>query len=312
MPRERPRWWTELLLIVVVYGAYSGARLLARGDVHTAVDNGMRILRLENALWLHPEVQLNELFSDEAWLGVPSSFAYASLHYLVTPAVLVWLFRSRPLHYRLMRTWLVVSTLLGLVGFTLLPTCPPRLLPGGQGFVDSLAKYADYGWWSDDASAPSGMGDFTNQYAAMPSLHVGWSLWCGVALWHYGRGPVMRALAVAYPLITTMVVMGTGNHYFTDAVAGVAVMAIGLVLARPVLRLSDRVQLRLGLGVPVPRPAAEGIPAPATSPEASGAAGPAGRRAEETAAAARGSGTPGGPRADRAGTPGDERPAPSS
>ncbi|WP_110945584.1 phosphatase PAP2 family protein [Streptomyces avicenniae] len=261
MCRDRPRWWTELLLLVVVYGAYSGARLLARGDVSTAVDNGLAILRLERALWLHPEVPLNELFTQEAWLGVPSSFAYASLHYIVTPAVLVWLFRRRPLHYRLMRTWLLASTMLGLIGFTLLPTCPPRLLPGGEGFVDSLAQYSNYGWWANDASAPSGMGDFTNQFAAMPSLHVGWSLWCGVALWHYGsRSLWIKSAALGYPLMTTMVVMGTANHYFMDAVAGVLVMTAGLLLARPMLRLTHRLRERFGGVRPVPGTEHDSLP----------------------------------------------------
>jgi hypothetical protein len=251
-----------LLLIMVAYGAYSGARLLARGDVGTAIDNGLAILRLENALWLHAEEPLNDLFTQEAWLGVPSSFAYASLHYIVTPLVLIWLFRWRPLHYRLMRTWLLASTMIGLAGFTLLPTSPPRLLPDSYGFVDSLAQYSGYGWWADDASAPSGMGDFTNQYAAMPSLHVGWSLWCGVALWHYGaRRPWVRAAAVGYPLITTVVVMGTANHYLMDALAGAAVMTIGLLLARPLLRLSQRLRERLGTAGPVPGTEHDALPA---------------------------------------------------
>lgn len=261
MPRDRPRWWSELLLIVVVYGAYSFARILARGDVSTAAENGLAILRLERSLWLNAEHPLNELFTQQAWLGVPSSFAYASLHYLVTPAILFWLFRRRPLHYRLMRTWLLVSTMLDLVGFTLLPTTPPRLLDPQYGFVDTLAQYSNWGWWSDDASAPSGMGDFTNQHAAMPSLHVGWSLWCGVALWHYGsRTPLMRCLALGYPLSTALVVMGTANHYFLDALAGVTVMAIGLLLARPALRLSHRVQSRLGLAKPVPGTEHDSLP----------------------------------------------------
>ncbi|RMI42751.1 phosphatase PAP2 family protein [Streptomyces triticirhizae] len=247
MPKQRPRWWTELLLILVAYGAYSGARLLARGDVTTAVDNGLSILRLERALWLHAEEPLNELFTQEPWLGVPSSFAYASLHYVVTPIVLVWLFHCRPSRYRLMRTWLLTSTMLGLIGFTLMPTSPPRLLPGGHGFVDSLAQYSGWGWWADDASAPSGMGDFTNQYAAMPSLHVGWSVWCGVALWHYGgRSLWVRAAAVLYPLITVIVVMGTANHYFLDALAGTTVMVVGLLLARPLLLLSGRLRSPFG------------------------------------------------------------------
>lgn len=249
-PRHRPRWLTELLLIAVVYAAYSVGRLLARGDIGTAVGNGLAILRAEKALLLNAEHPLNRLFTQTPALGIPADFAYASLHYLVTPAVLVWLFRRRPLRYRAARTWLMVSTLLGLVGFTLMPTCPPRLLDASHGFVDTMAQYSSYGWWGAEASAPRGLGAMTNQYAAMPSLHVGWSLWCGVILWRHARAPLTRALAVAYPLLTTVVVMGTANHYFLDAVAGAAVMAAGAALTRPAMRLADRVRTRFGFMVP--------------------------------------------------------------
>ncbi|MFI8517179.1 phosphatase PAP2 family protein [Streptomyces sp. NPDC085481] len=238
---RRPRWWAELILIAVVYAAYSCGRLLARGDVSAAVDHGLAILRIEQALAIDAEHPLNRLFTSTPALGVPADFAYASLHYLVTPAVLVWLFRRRPAHYRAARTWLMVSTLLGLVGFTLLPTCPPRLLDASHGFVDTMARFSAYGWWGGEASAPRGMGGLTNQYAAMPSLHVGWALWCGVMLWRYGRTPLFKALGVAYPLLTVLVVMGTANHYFLDAVAGAAVMGAGLLLAPYALRLADRV-----------------------------------------------------------------------
>ncbi|MFD4142773.1 phosphatase PAP2 family protein [Streptomyces sp. NPDC058572] len=258
-PRHRPRWWTELLLLAVVYAAYSAGRLLARGDVTTAVDNGLAILRAEKALRLNAEHPLNRLFTDVPALGIPADFAYASLHYLVTPAILVWLFRRRPAGYRAARTWLMCSTLLGLVGFTLMPTCPPRLLEAGHGFVDTMAQYSSYGWWGGAASAPRGLGAMTNQYAAMPSLHVGWALWCGVMLWRHGRTPLMRTLAVAYPLLTTIVVMGTANHYFLDAAAGVAVMGVGALLTRPAMRLADRVRERL-----------EGSPAPSKSPVVGG------------------------------------------
>jgi hypothetical protein len=244
--RHRPRWWTELPLIAVVYAAYSACRLLARGDVTTAVDHGLGILRAEKALSLNAEHPLNRLFSDTPALGIPADFTYASLHYLVTPAILIWLFRRRPAHYRAARTWLMLSTLLGLVGFTLMPTCPPRLLDASYGFVDTMAQYSSYGWWGGEASAPRGLGGMTNQYAAMPSLHVGWALWCGVMLWRHGRTPLMRTLAVAYPLLTTLVVMGTANHYFLDAVAGAAVMCLGALLTRPAMRLADRVRARFG------------------------------------------------------------------
>jgi hypothetical protein len=249
-PRTRLRWWMELPLIVLVYSCYSAGRLLARGDVSSAVDHGLAILRVEELLRLNAEHPLNRLFTREPWLGVPADFWYASLHYVVTPGILVWLFRSRAAQYRAARTWLMGSTFIGLIGFTLLPTCPPRLLSADHGFVDTMAHYSSYGWWGGEASAPRGLGGMTNQYAAMPSLHVGWALWCGVMLWRHGGTRWAKAAGVAYPLLTALVVMGTGNHYFLDAVAGVAAMGAGLLLAPFVMRGLDRVGAVLAARVP--------------------------------------------------------------
>ncbi|ARP70378.1 inositol phosphorylceramide synthase [Streptomyces pluripotens] len=245
VPRHRLRWWTELPLILLVYGCYSIGRILVRGDISSAVDHGLAILHVEQALHLNAEHPLNRLFTREAWLGIPADFWYASLHYLITPALLVWLFRSGAERYRAARTWLMTSTFIGLIGFTLLPTCPPRLLSAGQGFVDTMAQYSSYGWWGADASAPRGMGGMTNQYAAMPSLHVGWALWCGVVVWRYGGTRLAKVFGVGYPLVTALVVMGTANHYFLDTVAGVAVMGLGLLLAPRVMRVIDLLRARL-------------------------------------------------------------------
>ncbi|MEV0177362.1 phosphatase PAP2 family protein [Streptomyces sp. NPDC050803] len=243
-PRLRLRWWTELPLIVLVYACYSAGRLLARGDVSSAVDHGLEILRIEKMLYLNAEHPLNRLFTREPWLGVPADFWYASLHYVVTPALLIWVFRWRAVRYRAARTWLMTSTFIGLIGFTLLPTCPPRLLSPTHGFVDTMAHYSSYGWWGGEASAPRGLGGMTNQYAAMPSLHVGWALWCGVMLWRYGGTRTAKAAGVIYALVTTIVVMGTANHYFLDAVAGAAVMGVGLLLTPYVMRCADRIRAR--------------------------------------------------------------------
>ncbi|MFE9643584.1 phosphatase PAP2 family protein [Streptomyces sp. NPDC006365] len=274
--RARPRWWAELPLILLVYGVYSAGRLLARGDVTTAVDHGLAILRIEKVFYLNAEHPLNRLFTREPWIGIPADFWYASLHYLVTPAILVWIFRSRTVRYRAARTWLLTSTFIGLIGFTLLPTCPPRLLSAGYGFVDTMAQYSDYGWWGGEASAPRGLGSMTNQYAAMPSLHVGWALWCGVMLWRYGGTRLTKVAGVAYPLITTIVVMGTANHYFLDALAGAAVMGVGLLLTRPVLRLADVARQRLRVlrpawGGTAVTPGSTPVPSGSASGTASGA-----------------------------------------
>ncbi|MEW1774976.1 phosphatase PAP2 family protein [Streptomyces sp. NPDC086777] len=246
--RTRLRWWTELPLILLVYGCYTAGRLLARGNTSAAVDHGLAILRIEKALHLNAEHPLNRLFTREAWLGVPADFWYASLHYLVTPVILVFLFRKRAEVYRRARTWLMTSTFIGLIGFTLLPTCPPRLLDVKYGFVDTMAQYSSYGWWGGDASAPRGLGGMTNQYAAMPSLHCGWALWCGVMLWRHGGSRLTKVLGVAYPLLTAIVVMGTANHYFLDAVAGVFVMGVGHLLAPYVMRVADLVRVRITPG----------------------------------------------------------------
>ncbi len=236
---SRLRWWTELPLIIAVYAAYTAGRMLARSTGAVPTDHGLMILRLERALHLSAEEPLNRIFSHHIWIGLPADFWYASLHYVVTPAIAVWLFRTRPVQYRIERTWLLLSTFVGLIGFTTLPTCPPRLLAASHGFVDTMAEFSHYGWWGGAASAPRGLGGMTNQYAAMPSLHVGWAMWCGLVLWRYGSSRWTKVVAIAYPLITTVVVMGTANHYLFDALAGVAVMAVGLLLAQPVLRGTD-------------------------------------------------------------------------
>ncbi|MCX3061180.1 phosphatase PAP2 family protein [Streptomyces beihaiensis] len=286
-PAARLRWWTEIPLLAVVYGAYTLGRLLVRGDVDEAVHHGLALLRAEKALHLTVEHPLNRLFTREAWLGVPADFWYASLHYLVTPAILIWLFQRRAHIYRAARTWLMTSTLIGLIGFTLYPTCPPRLLPAGHGFVDTMAQYSSYGWWGGAASAPKGLGHMTNQYAAMPSLHVGWALWCGIMIWRHGRGPWAKVFGVLYPAGTAFVVIGSANHYVLDVLAGIAVMGVGLLLSKPVLRAADRVRAGLsGLWAPAGTPTGQGAPAPGATAGTGAGAGPTAGAAVSSASVA--------------------------
>jgi PAP2 superfamily len=241
---RKPRWWAEVLLIGVLYAAYSCGRMLATGKVDEALDHGRKIFHIEKVLHIDVERVLNSLLTHSTVLGVSCDFAYAALHYIITPVVLVWLWRRHSGHYRMARTWLGISTVLGLIGFTLLPTAPPRLLEHSYGFVDSMAQYASFGWWGADASAPRGLGGMTNEYAAMPSLHVGWSLWCGVMIWRYARSPILRVLGLLYPLVIAFVVMGTANHYLLDAVAGACVMGVGALLAPSGVGLADRLRAR--------------------------------------------------------------------
>ncbi|MEZ0064681.1 hypothetical protein ABIA32_000669 [Streptacidiphilus sp. MAP12-20] len=241
--RWKPRQW-GLELILLVYAAYDGSRLLVHGKETQAQEHGEMLLRTEHRLHAAPEHVLNRLFSEHAWLGIPADFVYASLHYAVTPLVLVWMFRSRRAHYAFARTWLVLATALGLVGFVLFPTAPPRLLTHHHGFLDVMAQHAGVGWWGGSGSAPEGLGEMTNDFAAMPSLHFGWALWCGLLIHRYARRRWVRVLGLLYPALILVVVMGTANHYLLDCVAGGAVVLLGLALSGPVQRLGTRLRRR--------------------------------------------------------------------
>jgi len=234
-----PGWVFELVLLGALYGAYELGRAMLESDLPTALVNGGDILHWERSWHLTPEHALNQLMAHSTPLAVISSYYYAALHYVVTPAVLIWMYRRRAEHYWIARTSLAVSTALGLIGFYLLPTAPPRLLPG-SGIRDTLADVHNWGWWSGDGSVPRGLGGLSNQFAAMPSLHVGWALWCGVLLAWLARPLWLRCLAALYPVGTAVVVLATGNHYLLDVFAGVATMAVGTGLALLLRRLRRR------------------------------------------------------------------------
>jgi hypothetical protein len=226
------RGFREVVLIAATYAFYDLSRYLVAGDHDGAVAHGRSVLNFEKRWSIAPEHWLNRIFSAHIALGLPADYIYATLHYIVTPAVLIWLWRRYPHSYSPARTVLIVTTIVGLVGFSLFPTAPPRLLGG---FVDTMAKYSQYGWWSTAGSAPRGFGADTNQYAAMPSLHVGWAIWCGWQLWRHGKHRITRWLGVAYPIVLSVVVMATANHYLLDVFAGVAVVGIGAGLGTLIL-----------------------------------------------------------------------------
>lgn len=224
----RPRAGRELALLAALYVAYSASRLLADPDPGQAVDNARDLLHVEAVLHLDVERWLNDGLSALPVLPLVASYWYSLLHYVVTPLVLVWVYRAHPGRYRVARNTLIAGSAIGIAGFALLPMAPPRMLAG---YVDTLASTAGSGWWGSDASAPRGLGALTNELAAMPSLHVGWAVWCAGVVLLCTRQRWLRVLAVAYPLVTTLVVVATANHYLLDAVAGVAVLAAGAAVA---------------------------------------------------------------------------------
>jgi hypothetical protein len=234
-----PAWWREAIMVLVIYAAYDTTRGLRHSSATLSQAHGRTILHGEQTLHIAPEHLLNQLLWHAPVVAVLASYAYATLHYLVTPAVLIWMYLKQPGHYRTARTVLAISTIIALFGYWFYPAAPPRLLPD-SGFHDTLADVSGWGWWASEGSVPRGLGSLANQLAAMPSLHVGWALWAGWLVARYAKRTASRILGAAYPVLTTFVVVATANHYLLDAVAGAAVLAVPALLVAVGARLRRR------------------------------------------------------------------------
>jgi len=245
------RWWKELLFVACFYSVYTLIRdefgSASVGAVH-ALHNASRVIDLERWLGIFHEQGIQHWFLRWPWLIRLFNLYYGSLHFIVPVAVLVVLFRRWPADYRLWRNTLAATTALALVGFSLFPLMPPRLLcdctygAGAgyhYGFVDTLVRYG--GSWSFDSGA---MKDVSNQYAAMPSLHIAWSLWCSLVLVGRLRRRWAKVLAALYPVLTLLAVVITANHYFLDAAGGALTLGLGYLIARAVPGRTQRGPLR--------------------------------------------------------------------
>ncbi|WP_405993630.1 bifunctional glycosyltransferase 87/phosphatase PAP2 family protein [Streptomyces sp. NBC_00986] len=226
----RPNLLLELLLIRVTYAAYQKVRLAATGGTNsggraTAEHHGHEILSIERFLHIDIEHAVNHWVVKVDFLKDFFNFYYESFHFVVPLTVMAVLYWRRPVDYRWARSALGFATLLALVGFWLYPLAPPRLLPG-LGIIDTVHGVQDFS--KPDYGTLTAL---TNQYAAMPSLHFGWSLWCGVVIFALAPKWWMKALGLLHPFFTVSAIVATGNHWVLDAAGGAAVVAAGFGLA---------------------------------------------------------------------------------
>lgn len=185
------------------------------------------------ALHIDIEHWFNAIVADTSWLKHFMNWYYSTFHFLIPLSLLAWLYLRRPATYRWARTPLAFATMLALVGFWLYPLAPPRLM--GLGYVDTAHGPQDLN--NPDFGA---LTKLSNQYAAMPSLHVGWSLWCGVVIAIVAPYMWAKVLGILYPLLTTAVIVGTANHYVLDAVGGAAIVSAGFGLQYVLLGVGKR------------------------------------------------------------------------
>ena len=221
----------EVAALLGLYGLYQLIRGFGELDFAAAQRNTAAIVDLEQRFQIFVERGVQD------WaLGVPAlpgvlGFAYLALHLVLTPGVLVWVYRSHRERFAVVRTTLVVSTALALVGYVVYPAAPPRL--ARLGFADTVSERAHLDLSSDL------LGSFYNPIAAVPSLHFGYALLVGGAVAWLARNRAIRLAGAAYPAVMLFIIVATGNHFLLDAVAGGAVVLAGwagarlLVPARP-------------------------------------------------------------------------------
>lgn len=273
-PLRRPlRWWKEALYVLALYFVYSAVRnsfgSSGGGDIvdpTAAFNHAKAVITVQERLGLYFEPHLQQWYLDLPARGLIRlwNIFYGTAHFLMTGAVLIWCYRRRPDIYPKWRNTLAFTTLCALIGFASFSLMPPRLLddPGIYGgcqqyapeaaaavpddaheapgcdrydFVDTLA--VDGGWLS---FGQEGVADVSNQWAAMPSLHIGWSTWTMLVMLAIARRRWVRALAIVYPFLTLFCILVTANHYWIDAVGGLAVLSAGLAISTRVIPLLVR------------------------------------------------------------------------
>src|SRR3954471_8811074 len=218
---SRPRLWFEILLIAVSYWTYSLIRNAVPEQKTEALRNADWIWRMEHHLGIAVEESVNHTVNSVAWLIVGMNYYYATLHFVITLGVLVWLYRSHPGRYAATRLVLFATTGVALVGYYLYPLAPPRLMRGTR-FIDTVTVHQTWG-----SMASGDLKHMSNQYAAMPSMHIGWSVWCGLTIFALSRVPWVRVLGLLYPVVTLTVIVATANHFWLDAVGGLLCLGFG-------------------------------------------------------------------------------------
>jgi PAP2 superfamily len=216
----------EVSVLVALYAVYEVVRGVRNLDVPLAREHAGRIVALERSLHVFSELSVQRLCERIPVLSDVLAYLYPLLHIGVTLGVLYWLYRRRPRTFPVVRTALVLTTGLALVGYIAYPVAPPRLAVPGA--LDVVSRDSPF-----DLSSKL-LGRFYNPVAAFPSLHFAYALLFGFAVVFLAGSRTARAAGAVYPLVGLLVIVATGNHFFFDAFSGAAVTLTAVGVSLPI------------------------------------------------------------------------------
>lgn len=216
-----PRGWRDFVLQLGVWFGFLLAYQLARGvadhDAAQAFVNGRAIIAFEAKLRALVEVDIqNVVLRAGDWFVQVLNWTYWNSQFTVVGIALLWVYFRRNDAFPRLRNILILANVLALVGFIAMPTAPPRMFPE-WGFVDTLAQSAALNHGSSLVELAS------NQFAAMPSIHSADALILGFAMVSLVRSAWAKVLWTLWPSWVWFTVMATGNHYWLDVAAGIAI-----------------------------------------------------------------------------------------
>jgi membrane-associated phospholipid phosphatase len=221
-------WRRQLALFGAAYVVYNLARWIFAGDITPAREHARWIVELERAAGVAVEGSVQRTLDTGVWSWLLSD-VYLAAQFVVVPGALIWLYRRRPQVYRGLRNTLLATWLIAVPIFALFPVAPPRL--ADMGIVDTVSEQAGV--------ALTGRSTiFYNQFAAVPSLHVGFAVAVGIAFAVALRWRWAKLLALLWGPLVSLSVVATGNHYFFDIAAGLVVTALGFAAGRLPIHLS--------------------------------------------------------------------------
>jgi hypothetical protein len=235
MTRRLPKGWGDLVLqFVFFFIAYQGYQLVrgfADGKAHVAIANGEHVISLERSLGAFFEPGFQQAMLSHRWVIDAANWMYFNSHFVITVGVLAWIYMFRNEHFYFVRNMFLVAMGLALVGYTLFPTAPPRMFPEA-GFTDTIASFTNVAQDKNDVAS-----FLVNPYAAVPSMHIAFSLMIAVPVMTLARSRWVKALWSVYPLMIFFVIVVTANHYWFDAAAGAMVACLAAVTAHQLARL---------------------------------------------------------------------------
>ncbi len=213
----------QVAIVTVALALCPLAAVVSTRDPAVPMARARALVDLERSLGLFFEPALHAWLQQHAWLLAAAGVFYVWVHVPALIGIFVWAWLAHRPRFTLLRDWFLATQALVVAGYLLVPTAPPRLL-GGFGFRDTLSQL----WGTSGASLAHTV---QSPYAAMPSGHVAFAIIVAAGLWMTTERPLLRLVALSYPVLVVLVVVATANHFWLDAAGGALACGAGFAMA---------------------------------------------------------------------------------